>query len=114
VVVKLASLNGLLDTSTLVPAASIMSVSLDISGVPLALVMMFSTSIVSAIILFVTIKSFSTVTSLLNVAAGVTTTPLESLESNVVPVNVKLPNVAGCTALSANAPCALVAASVIP
>ena len=68
----------------------------------------------SAVTVLVTVKLFSTVRSLLTVTAGVTVIPLESEESNTLDVNVKLPSVAGCTALSANVPCADVAASVIP
>ena len=109
VVVKLQNLTGELVITTAFPAVTFKFALALISGSSvLVLVNLF------AVITLVTLRLFSTVKSLLIVTAGVIVIPLESEESNTLDVNVKLPRVAGCTAVSALVPCADVAASVIP
>ena len=99
VVVKLAIRSDELVTTTAFPAVKFKLALALISGVSVPVDINLS-----AVTVLVTTRSFSTVKSLLTVTAGVTVIALESLESSMLLVNVKLPRFAGCRALAARAP----------
>ena len=86
VVEKLAKLIGLCVTVTLSEAVKLILDALSIVGTPVPVL-----TILSAVILPCTTKSFCTVRSLLVVTAGVIVIPLESSVSITLELNVKLP-----------------------